>query len=186
MAWETYEKEYPCPCGQGKRVEIRSDSGWGRSEVDERMDCATCQPAFVRVRVSQALVARGRASPGYRLVSREQWERDRAAAEVYRAAEQEVIDRVLHEHGPSLLRALSNFTSRKDLHRELKRRDFVVFGFESFSRDIRERGRDAVLLELVNRNNFRPLATLLGLPAIGEELEVVKQRLVENAVATAR
>src|SRR5687767_8432071 len=104
MGWETRTTEHPCPCGQGKRVEIYKHSEWGRSEVDERIECAPCELAYVRVPVSAYLVFRGRSSPGHRLMRREDYERSVAAGKAHEAFKQ----RLIVEHGPALVRALSS------------------------------------------------------------------------------
>lgn len=43
MGWEEdYRRKYPCPCGQGERLEIERSDDWGQHETRHEMLCNVC------------------------------------------------------------------------------------------------------------------------------------------------
>lgn len=151
MSWDRYTHEEPCLCGAGKRIIEDASDDWGRSEHSERFDCEKCARDYVMV------PRRGREDRGYHWVSREEWDKAMAEAEARNRAHDAEAAAIRDEVADRFVAAFAHLGSRKALYKELTRLGFRghdVAWFTWFNRAVRERGREAVLLGLITRENL--------------------------------
>jgi hypothetical protein len=139
-------------------IETASDD-WGRSEYDERMECAACDKKFVYAQV------RGRDDRPHHWIDRVAWEHRQAQALDQQRRDEASTANARERFGPMLIARVADVRSRRalwDFFRQarLTSRSYALSSFSAFNRSVREKGRDQVIRELIDHTNAEVVSRL--------------------------